>query len=194
MNDLGFNNYEYDKAVQRRLYVTDRKTGHVTSYPGREEFQKAVMLLAAFQPMTKGEVITQLLKGEVMQAGQYIYEFRSADEGLEADATPDEIEAEEFLGRMRRAEGFEHETDYEIHPLDDPHAHLTLTPQEIPSFLDGGGFTPTNYTELQIATIQSALKFMGIAANPCEVDVCDDGSAYYGLTQILPKGGLPQAT
>ncbi len=194
MNDLGFNNYEYDKDFRRRLYVTDRKTGHVTTYPGQDEFRKAVVFLAAHQPMTKGEVITQLLKGEILSAGQYLYEYRSSEEALLAECSPEEIEAEQFLGRMRRDEGYEHEQDYEVLPLDDPDADLTLTPQEMPSFLDGEGFKQTNYTEFQLATIQSALKFFGIAANPCEVDVCDNGSAYYGLTQIIPPGGLPQAT
>jgi hypothetical protein len=38
--------------------------------------------------------------------------------------------------------------------------------------------------------IASALFWMGIEASPEECDICEDGSVYYGLIQILPKGSL----
>ena len=37
--------------------------------------------------------------------------------------------------------------------------------------------------------VLSALRWLGISED-AEVDVCEDGSAYYGLTQILPRNTI----
>ena len=42
-------------------------------------------------------------------------------------------------------------------------------------------------TEIQI---EEALIFIGIEVHPDECDICEDGSVYYGLTQILPPGSI----
>ena len=36
--------------------------------------------------------------------------------------------------------------------------------------------------------IQEWLDWFGIDASPSDYDVCEDGSVYYGLTMIAPKG------
>lgn len=38
--------------------------------------------------------------------------------------------------------------------------------------------------------IEESLIFLGFEVHPEECDICEDGSVYYGLTQILPKGSV----
>jgi hypothetical protein len=38
--------------------------------------------------------------------------------------------------------------------------------------------------------IKDALKWIGIDAMPADCDVCTDGSVYWGLVMILPKGSV----
>ena len=38
--------------------------------------------------------------------------------------------------------------------------------------------------------IDLALIFLGFEVHPEECDICEDGSVYYGLTQILPPGSI----
>jgi hypothetical protein len=38
--------------------------------------------------------------------------------------------------------------------------------------------------------IEESLIFLGIDAHPDECDFCEDGSVYYGLTEVLPKGSV----
>jgi hypothetical protein len=46
--------------------------------------------------------------------------------------------------------------------------------------------------EKDIAKIAEGLDWLGYGddANPTDCDICDDGSVYYGLVQILPKGSV----
>gem|GEM_PF-2228758 len=38
--------------------------------------------------------------------------------------------------------------------------------------------------------IEKALRFFGINEAPEDCDICEDGSVYHGLTQILPAGSV----
>jgi len=38
--------------------------------------------------------------------------------------------------------------------------------------------------------IVDALEWMGIDAHPADCDVCTDGTVWYGLVMILPKGSV----
>ena len=42
----------------------------------------------------------------------------------------------------------------------------------------------------QLDKMQAGLKFLGVDAPPEDCDVCEDGSVWYGLVQILPRGGI----
>ena len=48
----------------------------------------------------------------------------------------------------------------------------------------------TNMTIEQEMRIDESLIFLGFEVHPNECDICEDGSVYYGLTQILPKGSV----
>jgi len=41
-----------------------------------------------------------------------------------------------------------------------------------------------------IDIIEQSLLWFGIDGTPDECDICEDGSVYYGLTQILPRGSV----
>ena len=38
--------------------------------------------------------------------------------------------------------------------------------------------------------IEAGLRWLGIEADPSDCDVCEDGSVWYGLVQVLPKGSI----
>ncbi len=48
--------------------------------------------------------------------------------------------------------------------------------------------TLTEY--LQSGKFEEMKTFFGITCEPVDLDFCDDGSVYYGLTQVEPKNTI----